>query len=439
MNKNRSDHPLWLFLTILMAFGSIFINALGITDITNKVIAFSLIILMVIIAIRISFEISKEQNHSSNQNIGKITKNLLNLSKIKSYKNIRLVLIILILILVIRILIFFLYSHDPVNKIPVNGSPIVPHATPTKTLTSTPTDPTKLNAPVYIGWIGTDGYLYIAPYNPGTPNQPLVRETQIIQSDSSLSSDTSPAIASLDNELYIVWTGRDQQIYFTIYNNKGQGIVSPLNGLQSNYNPAIAYFKNRLYIVWIGTRDHQLNIAAYTLNQKNIPQMTMQQIPLQQFSYSSPAIAYFKNQLYIAWIGTDDQLNLALYAPHTQMIMQSNLSPAQYALNGTSPALAATSSQLYIAWTGTDNQLNLLPYDPGLTINPTYLAQYTNTNKQSNSTGPALIASKNQLYIAWLYLNHEIEIAPCFTNQALTGITVLQLKSKTSPALAALF
>ena len=441
MNKNSSDHPLWPYITIIISLGTIIISVvLGQTG-TDKIIAISIVALIFIIVVIMTRKIENDLHPSSFQRTGKITLKLPDLSKIKVYKAIRLLLIVSIIM--ISLSFFFVYSHNPFNNAPISRSPIVHHATPTPTPTPIPTptpDPTKLISPVYIGWIGTDRYLYIAPYDPSNPNQPPGKETQIVQLYSSVSSNTSPAIAFFDNRLYIVWTGSDQQIYFTRYNNEGQETISPLNGLESNYSPAIAFFDNQLYVAWVGTRDHQLNIAAYFLDQNNLPdQSTMQQSLLQQFSYSSPALAATSSQLYIAWTGTDKQLNLTPYTLN-QPIIQSNLSPAQYALNGTSPALAATSNQLYIAWTGTDKQLNLLHYDPNLTIAPTFLLQYTNTKSRSNSTGPALIISNNYLYIAWLNdWNQQLEIAPCVPNQALTAITDLPLKSITSPALTAQF
>src|SRR5262249_10483762 len=108
-------------------------------------------------------------------------------------------------------------------------------------------------------------------------------------------------------------------------------------------------------------------------------------------SFSAPAITWFRNELYIAWRGTDDRVNIEDVSTGHKTTLSETTSAA--------PALAVYNRRLVLAWTGTDAQhhLNVLSSTDGVHWgNKGTLAQTTFA-----SDGPALTAYGRFLVLAW--------------------------------------
>lgn len=121
---------------------------------------------------------------------------------------------------------------------------------------------------------------------------------------------------------------------------------------------AMAFYQDQLIMAWTGTdsRGH-INVAIYDngrLKSKRI---------LDDWSQARPALAVHEGRLYLAWTGGDKRINL-MYADGSLNFGN------RFVLSETSrlhlgPALASVAGNLMLAWTGTDSRahLNLLAVD----------------------------------------------------------------------------
>jgi hypothetical protein len=121
----------------------------------------------------------------------------------------------------------------------------------------------------------------------------------------------------------------------------------------------------------------------------------------------APSIAYFNNQLYIAWTGTDGRLNIMSSPDGITFGNKVTLEEK----SKTGPSIASSNNKLYIAWTGTDSHLNVRSSSDGMT----FLDNDKVTLEERsfyNGLGPSIATFDNRLYIAWqniLYKTLEVK------------------------------
>jgi hypothetical protein len=185
--------------------------------------------------------------------------------------------------------------------------------------------------------------------------------------------------------------------------------------------PAITEFRTDLYMAWRGTDDH-LNIEdLYTGHKTTLPDTTS----------AAPALATFNGRLVVAWTGTDAQhrLNVESSTDGKNFGNKGTLAQTTFASDG--PALTAYRHFLVIAWTGTDTKLN----DSLSTDARNFGAANTFGNYYGATSryGPALATFHGDLNVAWTGTDNRLNILDLTTGN---GSIVANDYSQNAPSLA---
>lgn len=162
-------------------------------------------------------------------------------------------------------------------------------------------------------------------------------------------------------------------------------------------SPALAYFKGKMYIAFKSNNaNNQIIIGSsskgiwgnfYSLSQ--------------QSTSDAPALAVFNDTLFLAWKANDNS-NKIYYAMSTNGVnwtwpSQNNYLPGQS--TSAAPALAGYNGKIYIAWKANDPS-NRIFY--GSSLNGTsWASSYSSVPDQATSAAPALAAFKDRLFLAW--------------------------------------
>ncbi len=77
-------------------------------------------------------------------------------------------------------------------------------------------------------------------------------------------------------------------------------------------------------------------------------------ITINETSNSGPSGLFLKGTRYVAWQGTDKQVNVLKLAPDG-----GEIEKVVGELTISDPSLFTDGSSLFVSWTGTDNQLNI--------------------------------------------------------------------------------
>jgi hypothetical protein len=134
-------------------------------------------------------------------------------------------------------------------------------------------------------------------------------------------------------------------------------------------------------------------------------------------STSTPSLAVFSSQLFLAW--TDLNTN-----PHAIKVAASSDginfgSPVTLFGNNTSipnagPAIAAFNGKMYLTWTGGGNAINIASSTDGLNYSNKSLVKNPSNNSVNTAIGTTALAAVNgRLYLAWAGEdpNHSINVA----------------------------
>ncbi len=242
----------------------------------------------------------------------------------------------------------------------------------------------------------------------GPVGPPITGYTAAKQTFEDTNGDTGPALATLNGTTFIGWTGRNnRQLVITPLHADGTPIepngtpefISPPQ-LTSNTGLALATLNNQMFVAFTGVNDHQLLIAPVNVSGSTISLGTL--AFLNQFSDSAPALGVFNGNLYIAWTGQgDNDLNFM------ELNTNGGISPAQApftpSLTATgSPALAAAFGQFWVGFTGKTNDLFVAPLIVNnANGNVTGVQPVQKLSPQTSDFGPALANLNGQLYIGW--------------------------------------
>lgn len=237
----------------------------------------------------------------------------------------------------------------------------------------------------FIAWTGTDTQLNVLQ---------LGETGQMTLSDAR--SDNGPALAFYKNKLYLAWTGTDQQLNVGSYDSTQWSLQSPL-GQYSKVGPALVAFAQSLCLVWTGRDSNgSINLMAasegtnwgnpITITPKTqttslapaaavvpfqVPSLAWitptgqvnlgigQVGPTNASSSYGPALAFFNNLLYLAWVSNGGGLNLRSSADGITWAPITGMPPLPVSMNG--PALAASgNSSINMAWTATSQQIYMI-------------------------------------------------------------------------------
>jgi len=260
--------------------------------------------------------------------------------------------------------------------------------------------------------------------------------------------------------LYMMWRGsydqgdNDRRLFWSAFDGRG---VSPrwappvvLGDRASLAGPALAVYWDKLYAAWRGTGDDQRLFWATMMLREGLPQWSQQFSLDDRASFTGPALAVFRDKLYMAWRGieTDHRLYWATFDGNANIPQWSPQCVLDDRASLNSPSLAVFQDKLYMAWRGTidDSTLYWATFDgnsPSLPCAQQWSPQYRKDDRGSGE-GPALVVFHNQLCMFWrgietdttsnqhLYFS-TFDGQPDWSEQKLVG----PLKSFRRPTLAA--
>ena len=201
---------------------------------------------------------------------------------------------------------------------------------------------------------------------------------------------------------YIAWAGTDSQHTLNVQQIGASSQLADTENY-SNNGPALAFFKGHLYLAWTGS-DNQLNVMS-------LPSATATSwenaTKLNQYSNFGPALVAYADVLCLVWIGTDDKhkLNLLFSKDGTDwtghiksegLAVASNLAPAS--------AVGAFGIQA-IAWVsaGLTNNVKVLHG-----IECSAGIDHAKSLDAISKFGPALTFFQNNLYLVWTAANNNL-------------------------------
>lgn len=160
---------------------------------------------------------------------------------------------------------------------------------------------------------------------------------------------SSPAIAPLNNGVFLVWRNTDNVLYNCYYSGTDWSPVGRTNWATTNYGPALAMYNGLIYLAWSGL-DNRIYYMTYDPSTWIWGQAT--KVSDTYNISGSPALAVSGNALQLAWY--DGYQNSIFHCSYSN----SQWSPAK-AVNGpdtqNGPALASYNGGLALAWRNRSN------------------------------------------------------------------------------------
>src|SRR5216684_3953186 len=168
-------------------------------------------------------------------------------------------------------------------------------------------------------------------------------------------------------------------------------------------------------------------------------------VRLDERSSAACAVISWRDQVHIAWTGTDMRLNLASWPDGLELtgkqrlaqrsykqVRRSSSGPNQSATSETvalPPSLAGSVEQLYMAWTGNNRALNVLVANP----DPHSAAV---TLKQRSTESPSVTTSeRGDLILAWTGTDRHINLLTTDGDWSAAPVRLQEAKSDHAPAL----
>jgi hypothetical protein len=160
--------------------------------------------------------------------------------------------------------------------------------------------------------------------------------------------------------------------------------------------PAVVVFPSVIYVGWTGRNAaHNLNLMTFNAGRDSFgPAIVLTDTsPVG----SGPSLAEFggstPDHLYVAWRGTNNQLNVAHFNPSDPTHLANKVILSETSHNA--PSLAVFNGRLYLSWRGTDGQLNIISSADGTTFNTKVIYNI------HIRTSPTLVATPVFLEIGW--------------------------------------
>lgn len=153
----------------------------------------------------------------------------------------------------------------------------------------------------------------------------------------------------------------------------------------------------------------------------------------QQQADSAPVMEEYNGAFYVSWTGRNatHNLNLMTYNPTTQSFGLAQIL-TDTSVVGSGPSLATFFGNLYVAWQGNDNRLNVGRYNPA---NPSVLANKVTLNERSTSA-PVLAGFNNRLYLGWTGVNGHLNLISSVDGSTFGSKITYAAIARTSPSLA---
>jgi hypothetical protein len=247
-------------------------------------------------------------------------------------------------------------------------------------------------------------------------------------------SPLSPALASLNNTLYIAWKGDGNDNLNVMGSHDGQTFAGKYTSPErSPCAPALCAHNGILFVAWKGDGNNNLNVARVEMAGPNIAGFSSK-VTLGDTSSHGPALASFNGHLFLAWKGDgNNNLNLMYSADNGATFAHKYTSPET---SVQAPCLAAASGNLFIGWKGDgNNNLNVARVHmagPNITN-----FGDKNTLPDTSPVSPALAGTPSNLFLGWKGDGNDSLNVENSTNGAVS-FNGKQTSSETSPQSPAL-
>jgi hypothetical protein len=269
---------------------------------------------------------------------------------------------------------------------------------------------TIFNSLYVLGWSGKDNY-YLNLWSASTSNpfDPTTWNTSVVINGQS--SKSTPALVEMGGVLYIAWADTDSDHYLHFIQTSDlktfSNAVTIQQSLYSGTGPALAVFKDALYVAWSGS-GYRLNIGRYSNGQ------LASTTTLNEHTVATPALAADDDYLYLAWTGTnedssdinrktDNNLNVMRSSDGTNFGSNADLGSAATYDASIGPALTIYDGKIFIGWVETDNYALRLAYS---TDHAAYFGGETIDKDNTSAHGIALCSNM----VAWTGWNNELNL-----------------------------
>ena len=203
---------------------------------------------------------------------------------------------------------------------------------------------------------------------------------------------------------------------------------------RTRQQPALAASESRLFLAWTGT-DDQLNVFVSPDRTKTTFERT---------GPCGPALGYY-DELYIGWKGQkNDHPNCMSSVDGVNFgswFMSLGNGPSE-----STPGIAAGPKRIYMAWVGHDNYIRLINLVPGNPITEKPIAMHRLPFRTGHQQTPALAFGDSTLFLSWstMWTPHYLQIArfPLYPDGSINFDGMSQdatndfTTDKTGPALA---
>jgi len=235
--------------------------------------------------------------------------------------------------------------------------------------------------------------------------QPLVASAPAVSTFGD-TSNAAPALVEFHGKPFMAWSGSTDgslKLAVVVRGQNGYQLASKVtlsNFLSPGRSPALAVFNGRAYMAWAGTNG-QLNVVS-TADGIHIEKVT-----LADTSRAGPTLAAFNGRLYLGWTGLDGRLNVESSANGMTFGNKVTLNETSFIRSGNqfvelAPALASFGGRLYIAWTGTDSHLNVESSSNGMVFsNKVTLGETSQAAPALTVENPAVQGQPARLVIGW--------------------------------------
>jgi hypothetical protein len=176
------------------------------------------------------------------------------------------------------------------------------------------------------------------------------------------------------------------------YASSAQLLPPLVSSQEADAAPAIGLMGLGAYIGWTGTNAaHNLNLMTYDAENRSFGPALV--LPETTPAGSGPSLAAWNNNLYVAWRGKDNRLNVGRFNPTNPTHLTNKVTLNEY--SNDAPSIGGQSTHLYLGWRGTDGHLNIISSIDGSHFSAKATYPYT------IRTSPTLNGTPFGLFVAW--------------------------------------
>lgn len=211
-------------------------------------------------------------------------------------------------------------------------------------------------------------------------------------------SPQNPALAALNNVLYIAWKGDGNDFLNVMGSPDAQHFTGKFTSRETSpVAPALCAHNGMLFIAWKGDGNDNLNVAQVNVAGPAVSGFS-NKVTLGDTSPRSPAIASFGGNLFLAWKGDgNNNLNL-MYSSNNGATFGNKYTSPETSVQG--PCLCVEGNNLFIGWKGAGNDnLNVARVEM---MGPQIVGFGNKVILPDTSPmSPALAAVGAKMYLAW--------------------------------------